>query len=136
MAGRKRRDVVVEAPIIDPLPETDRRKPYPLSRAEQKLLLSELDADAAGVALYLLNSRVREQEACKLEWDWEVRVPELDANVFVVADFGGRDDVQLANNRAGLSGRIGRWQAGQPGASSHTPFDCLRSPDYASSALS
>lgn len=81
-----------EAPIIDPLPETDKRRPYPLSWAEQKLLLSELDADAAEVALFLLNSGVREQEACKLEWDWEVRVPELDANVFVVpADFGGRD---------------------------------------------
>lgn len=71
---------------------TDKRKPYPLSWAEQNLLLSELEPHAADLALFMLNSGAREQEACKLEWDWDIAVPELDTSVFVVpAEFGGRD---------------------------------------------
>lgn len=84
---------LAEAPIIDMLPETDKRKPYPLSWAEQKLLLSEMDGEIANIALFLANSGAREQEACKLQWDWEVTIPELDTSVFVVpSDFGGRSE--------------------------------------------
>lgn len=82
-----------EAPIIDMLPETDKRPPYPISWAEQKLLLSELDGEIAKIALFLLNSGAREQEPIKLQWDWEHKIPELETSVFVVPkDFGGRSE--------------------------------------------
>ncbi|MFC5303074.1 tyrosine-type recombinase/integrase [Azospira restricta] len=90
---------LAEAPIIDKLPETDKRQAYPLSWAEQKLLLSEMDGEIAKIALFLLNSGAREQEPCKLQWDWEVPIPELGTSVFVVpADFGGRSEAAGVKN--------------------------------------
>lgn len=95
----KGRTWLAEAPIIDMLPETDKRKPYPLSWAEQKLLLSGMDVEIASIALFLANSGAREQEACKLQWDWEVQIPELETSVFVVpANFGGRSEKSGVKN--------------------------------------
>jgi integrase len=49
------------------------RKPYPLSWEEQDLLLEELPADPnAQMALFKVNTGTREQEVCKLRWQWEV----------------------------------------------------------------
>jgi integrase len=40
---------------------------------------------------HAFNSRTREQEVCHLRWDWEIEVPELGTNVFLIpSDFGGR----------------------------------------------
>ncbi|RON57545.1 hypothetical protein BK665_05465 [Pseudomonas frederiksbergensis] len=45
------------------------------------------------MALYKVNSGCREQEVCKLRWDWEMRVPELNTSVFLIpAGFGGRSE--------------------------------------------
>ncbi len=68
-----------------------KRAPYPLSWDEQRLLFSELPDHLKAMALFKVNTGCREQEVCKLSWDWEVVVPELDTSVFIIPpDFGGR----------------------------------------------
>lgn len=43
------------------------------------------------MALFKVNTGCREQEVCKLRWDWEIAVPERGTSVFLIpADFGGR----------------------------------------------
>ena len=51
---------------------------YPLSWVEQDRLVRELPGHLADAVLFALNTGCREQEVCKLRWDWEVEVPELD----------------------------------------------------------
>lgn len=43
------------------------------------------------MALYKVNTGCREQEVCKLRWEWEIAVPALKTSVFLLpAGFGGR----------------------------------------------
>ena len=60
------------------------RVPYPLSWEEQTALLQELPAHLARMVLFKVNTGCREQEVCRLKWDWEVEVPELDISVFLI----------------------------------------------------
>ena len=61
------------------------RAPYPLSWAEQRLLLPELPEHLAEACLFLLNSGLRSKsEAVRLDWRWEIAVPELDCSVFLI----------------------------------------------------
>lgn len=62
----------------------DRREPYPLSIDEERLLFSELDGHLASMALFKVNTGLREQEVVKLQWNWEVPVPELETSIFVI----------------------------------------------------
>jgi len=90
LAARKWRDEqgqtwLETAPLISMLKVRDGRSPYPLSWAEQRLLLPELPEHQAEVCLFLLNSGLRsESEAVRLDWRWEVAVPELDCSVFLI----------------------------------------------------
>src|SRR5579871_1366460 len=90
LAARKWRDEsgltwLESAPLISMLKVRDARPPYPLSWAEQRLLLTELPEHQAQVCLFLLNSGLRsESEAVRLDWRWEVKVPELQNSVFVI----------------------------------------------------
>lgn len=59
-------------------------KPYPLSWEEQKAPLQELPDHLARMVLFKINTGCREQEVCRLRWDWEVEVPELEATVFLI----------------------------------------------------
>ncbi|HEY2463310.1 MAG TPA: tyrosine-type recombinase/integrase [Steroidobacteraceae bacterium] len=72
------------APKIRLFPVTDARAPYPLSIEEQTLLIHELPAHLARMALFKVNTGTREQEVCGLKWSHEVKVPELDTSVFLV----------------------------------------------------
>jgi integrase len=72
------------APKIKLFPVTDARAPYPLSQEEQSCLFQELPDHLARMALFKVNSGTREQEVCGLRWDYEVKVPELDASVFII----------------------------------------------------
>ena len=65
------------APKIRLFPVTDARSPYPLSDEEQSLLFQRLPDHVARMALFKVNTGVREQEVCQLKWDYEVQVPEL-----------------------------------------------------------
>lgn len=82
-------------PMITKLDEkgSNSRKPYPMSWEEQSLLFAELPDHQHRMALFKVNTGAREQEVCKLRWEWEIQVPEIDASVFLVpADFGGRTE--------------------------------------------
>jgi integrase len=84
------------------------RDPYPLDASEQELLFNELTADRRRIALFAVNTGLRDQELCRLQWTWEVRIPELDTStlkrsVFVLpADFvkGKRARVVVLNDCA------------------------------------
>lgn len=83
-AARKWRDDqtnltwLTETPMIEYQREYNKRLPYPLDWDEQKLLFSELAVHLRTMALFDVNTGLRDQELCGLEWAWEQRVPELD----------------------------------------------------------
>ena len=69
-----------QAPKIKLLPELHRRQPYPLAWTEEERLFAELPQHLKNMALFAVNTGCRDQEICKLRWDWEVKVeamPEL-----------------------------------------------------------
>jgi integrase len=76
LAARYWRDVetglswLESAPLFR-LEKGHKRKPYPISWEEQKLLLSELAPDLVRMALFLINTGVRDQELCSLRWSWQ-----------------------------------------------------------------
>jgi integrase len=72
------------APLIQMQRHPNKREPYPLSVEEQRLLFSELDGHLTAMALFKVNTGLREQEVVNLRWSWEVPVPELDTSVFVI----------------------------------------------------
>ena len=82
--GRVRADLAGGAPKIKLLPDTDKRQPYPLNWDEQAGCFRELPAHLAEMALFAVNTGCRDGEICRLQWDWEVDVPELETSVFIV----------------------------------------------------
>lgn len=76
LAARYWRDVdsgltwLETAPLFR-LEKGPRRNPYPISWDEQRLLLSELTPTLARMALFLINTGVRDQELCSLRWSWQ-----------------------------------------------------------------
>jgi integrase len=87
-----RRPWLDSVPMLKKLEEKkSSRKPYPMSWEEQSILFGELPGHLQTMALFKVNTGCREQEVCKLRWDWEILVPELGTSVFLIpADFGGR----------------------------------------------
>lgn len=87
----KKRYWIDSVPMVEKLCEKNGRKPYPLDWDEQKIFFSELPGHLQKMALYKVNTGSREQEVCKLRWEWEIPVPALNTSVFLLpADFGGR----------------------------------------------
>ena len=80
LAARKYRHPVTkltllaEAPLITLPPMTDKRPPYPLTWAEQRILFAELPAHLARMCLYAVHTGCRDEEVCGLKWAWEQRV--------------------------------------------------------------
>ena len=72
------------APRIKLLPDTNKRQPYPLNWDEQQQLFSALPPHLAEMALFAVNTGCRDAEICNLQWDWEVKVPQLETFVFIV----------------------------------------------------
>jgi integrase len=72
------------APLIQMQRHPNKREPYPLSDEEQRLLFSELDGHLAAMALFKVNTGLREKEVVNLRWHWEVPVPELETSVFII----------------------------------------------------
>ena len=70
-------------PLISMLPETP-RTPYPITWDEQDRLFARLPARLARMVLFAVNTGLRESNVCGLEWAWEVCVPEINRNVFVI----------------------------------------------------
>ena len=91
-------------PLIEMLDEeAQRRKPYPLSWAEQAQLVPALATHLQRPVLFALSTGARDDNVCGLRWSWEVPVPELGRSVFVIpaAEFKGkRDHVLILNDAA------------------------------------
>ena len=72
------------APKLKLLADANRRQPYPLDWDEQTRLFDELPDYLADMALFAVNTGCRDQEICRLQWDWEVEVPAFGTSVFIV----------------------------------------------------
>lgn len=72
------------APKINLLPQEDERQPYPLSWDEQDRLFELLPLYLRRMALFKVNTGLRDLEVCRLQWEWEYPVPELNTSVFVI----------------------------------------------------
>ena len=73
------------APKITVLPLIGhQRDPAPISWHQQRKLLPMLPDHLARMALFVLNTGVRDDVVCSLEWDWEIQIPELGISVFDV----------------------------------------------------
>lgn len=73
------------APKITLLPLVGhQREPRPISWTQQRQLLPQLPDHLARMALFILNTGVRDDVVCSLEWAWEIPVPELGISVFDV----------------------------------------------------
>jgi integrase len=59
-------------PAITMLPETP-RLPYPITWEEQDRLFPKLSARLGRMALFAVNTGLRESNVCGLEWAWEGR---------------------------------------------------------------
>ena len=70
-------------PMITMQPETP-RLPYPITWEEQDRLFPKLSARLGRMALFAVNTGLRESNVCGLEWAWEVAVPEVNRSVFVI----------------------------------------------------
>jgi integrase len=89
------------APLIEPMLNESKRKPYPLDWDEQHLLFSEFPDHLVEMGLVAVNTGCREQEVVKLRWEWEIKVPELATSVFLIpADFGGRTPGSGVKNKS------------------------------------
>jgi integrase len=75
---------LASAPRIKPLPEHDTRKPYPLNWMEQEVFFNKLPLYLKRMALFKVNTGLRDQEVCKLRWEWEYFIPELNTSVFII----------------------------------------------------
>jgi len=72
------------APVIKLLPKDDQRPPRPITWSEQAELLEHLPSHLRRMALFTLNTGVRDEVVCGLRWDCEVHVAELGFSIFVV----------------------------------------------------
>jgi integrase len=74
-----------QAPKITLLPLVGhQREPRPISWGQQRALLPQLPDHLARMALFTLNTGVRDDVVCSLRWEWEIKVPELGISVFEV----------------------------------------------------
>lgn len=62
------------------------RRPRPISWDEQGRLFQELPPHLERMALFAVNTGLRSGEICRLKWEWEVHVPEIDDSVFLIPD--------------------------------------------------
>ena len=90
------------------LPES-RRSPYPITWDEQDRLFPRLPAHLQRMALFAVNTGLRDSNVCGLQWSWEVPLPELDRSVFVVPaeSFKSKRDHVVILNDVGMVDRAG-----------------------------
>jgi integrase len=73
------------APLITLMPLVGhQREPRPITWGEQRVLLPKLPDHLGRMALFTLNTGVRDDVVCSLKWEWEIKVPELGVSVFEV----------------------------------------------------
>lgn len=72
------------APLLEMPKWEDSSEPYPLSWEEQERFFKLLPDYLEVMALFKVNTGLREQSVCWLRWDWEVQIPELDTSIFLI----------------------------------------------------
>ena len=60
------------------------REPRPISWTDQRKLIALLPKHLAQMAIFTLNTGVRDDVVCNLRWSWEIKIPEIGASVFDV----------------------------------------------------
>ncbi len=75
---------LASAPKIRLLPEQNKRLPYPLSKEEEQRLFDHLPFHLKQMAIFAVHTGCRDQEICRLQWQWEVSIPELNTYVFII----------------------------------------------------
>ena len=91
-------------PLLQFVDWGDRYEPYPLSWDEQTTLFQRLPPHLTRMALFKVNTGCREQEVCKLRWDWEVQVPEISTSVFIIP----RERVKNGEDRLVVMNEVAR----------------------------
>lgn len=88
-------------PAIATLNEDKNKRPeYPISWEEQRIFFAELPSYLRKMSIFKVNTGCREQEVCKLQWDWELYIPQISRSVFIIpAEFGGRHENSGVKNR-------------------------------------
>lgn len=75
VGGGRTAPVLGQVPLLTMLPlEGHQREPQPISWEEQRTLLPHLPPHLARMALFILNTGVRGDVFCNLQWDWEIRL--------------------------------------------------------------
>ena len=90
------------APLITMLRESP-RPPHPITWEEQDTIFRLLPDHLARMALFAVNTGLRDANLCGLQWPWEVPIPELARSVFVIPaeEFkSGRPHVAILNDAA------------------------------------
>ncbi len=72
------------APKIKLLPEHDLRPPRPLTWEEQARFFPALPNHLATMALFIVNTGLRDAEICGLRWEWEAKLQGLDGSAFIL----------------------------------------------------
>lgn len=80
-AGRPLLDMA--PPLITMLQE-NRRQPYPMTWEEQDVLFKLLPGHLQPMALFDVNTGLRDENVCGLRWAWEQRIPEVERSVFII----------------------------------------------------
>ena len=88
--GRPWLDTVPMFPAV----EGFKRKPRPISWQEQEALLKTLPAYLADMALFALNTGLRDQEICGMKWTDECKVNGLDTMVFVISEERAKNEYE------------------------------------------
>lgn len=83
------------APKIRLLPLDDARESYPLSWDEQTRLFAELPEYLRIMALFAVNTGLRDKELTGLKWEYERRIEGLNTSVFIIP----AKEVKNRNNR-------------------------------------
>ncbi|MEI8183659.1 MAG: hypothetical protein WCG29_13250 [Desulfomonile sp.] len=94
---------LLRTPKIRFFPETDKRDPYPLAWDEQVRLFNALPPYLRKMALFAVNTGLRNGELCGLRWEWEEAVPELGTAIFIIPGQrikSGQDRVVVLNSIA------------------------------------
>jgi integrase len=92
------------APKITLLPLVDSRPPRPIMWDEQRRFLPLLPSHLASMALFTLNTGVRDDVVVNLRWHWEIYLEELGTSIFVVpkthvkGEFERKTDMVLVCN--------------------------------------
>lgn len=72
------------APMIQAQDWHDARRPYPLTWKEQQCMLKVLPDHLSQMALFTVNTGLRNREVCRLRWCDECEVPEIASSVFII----------------------------------------------------